>query len=548
MAANDVLDLPLGTILGDNPFNVLGATVHSTRAEIVELAEERMVILDEQLVRQAQRDLTHPRRRLRAEVGWLPGLSPEAADAALRLAENSQIFWQSDELPPLPRANLLSYAIECATRRADLVAMGARLGALCDAIDTINLKVVRRAVDEARTVAGFGGVDHAQLVSDVQEHRPSYIRISNSYLQTLTATEQNNILLDVLKRPRAAMTSIHEVVDLYAMRVSDQADAIDHHIRSLLENLEADPQPHELSIWQIGQLLHEYGKLTSSVSLSKAQRGLRNRPAESLCYQIRSSNVKLVNQHGLIVEALKIQSGLRDAFGHIPELNEVLRRDQAASINLRLQQMRESVNRPMVAPTREPNSASFPGRSTGASVPAMTLTKQKSRFPFGALVKVGAAVLVLLFIGGAVADDSPSGTSTSSSASRPTSFSPNNRQTSSGGSCSGMDAWWDNTNARVDEANQLLMSLDQYSTWSEHSAVQRQILSLAREQRSSGAPSAAYFCSDARADMLEFLAYSLTDQTMSDYSYDQQFNALDAATEREAQRTGDSCGFEVTIN
>ncbi len=68
-----------GMDLLHNPFYCLKATQHDNKQKIIELAEEKSLFSDTDKYRNMQETLTHPRRRISAEVAWLPGISVEVA-------------------------------------------------------------------------------------------------------------------------------------------------------------------------------------------------------------------------------------------------------------------------------------------------------------------------------------------------------------------------------------------------------------------------------------------------------------------------------------
>src|SRR5262245_20339870 len=64
----------LETSLHKSPFWILGASLRDDRQRIVERADERALELDPDVCQKARSELTNPRTRLTAEIGWLPGI------------------------------------------------------------------------------------------------------------------------------------------------------------------------------------------------------------------------------------------------------------------------------------------------------------------------------------------------------------------------------------------------------------------------------------------------------------------------------------------
>ena len=57
--------------LVQNPFYILTANPHDNHRRIMELADERSLLLDSSECMDAYSDLINPRKRLSAEMGWL---------------------------------------------------------------------------------------------------------------------------------------------------------------------------------------------------------------------------------------------------------------------------------------------------------------------------------------------------------------------------------------------------------------------------------------------------------------------------------------------
>ena len=92
-----------------NPFHILTASPRDNRRRIMELADERSLLLDSSQCMAARSDLTNPRKRLSAEIAWLPGIGPKRADEMLSLLESSPTDLLSvDKLSSTARANLLA--------------------------------------------------------------------------------------------------------------------------------------------------------------------------------------------------------------------------------------------------------------------------------------------------------------------------------------------------------------------------------------------------------------------------------------------------------
>ena len=86
---NRLFDTYVGMDILQNPFNILNATQRDSRHRIMELAEERSLVSDTDECMEARAELTNPRKRISAEIAWLPGVAPERVYDILLLLESS---------------------------------------------------------------------------------------------------------------------------------------------------------------------------------------------------------------------------------------------------------------------------------------------------------------------------------------------------------------------------------------------------------------------------------------------------------------------------
>ena len=89
-----------------NPFYILGATPRDDKYRIIELAEERSLLSDADACMEAQSILITPRRRISAEVAWLPGVDPSFYGILFRYLESPNEELPNITMAPIASANL----------------------------------------------------------------------------------------------------------------------------------------------------------------------------------------------------------------------------------------------------------------------------------------------------------------------------------------------------------------------------------------------------------------------------------------------------------
>jgi len=92
-------------MLLDNPFHLLGAGPEDERETLVLRVDDLTLTVEG--AETALAVLTHPRKRLGAEMAWLPGVGPERRRELLRLLESGELPPTGDlsDLPPLAACN-----------------------------------------------------------------------------------------------------------------------------------------------------------------------------------------------------------------------------------------------------------------------------------------------------------------------------------------------------------------------------------------------------------------------------------------------------------
>ena len=160
-----------------NPFFTLGATMRDDKRRIMELAEEKSLMSDGTSARRAMVVLTNPRRRLAAEIGWLPGLGPKRISEALSILTQAPAKVQElGTLPCLARANLLADALIRVIDQLPTAMVARWILEIADTHDCIEAAQTATLLNEERSVAGFPAVGDLQVVVAELKGRRQYYR------------------------------------------------------------------------------------------------------------------------------------------------------------------------------------------------------------------------------------------------------------------------------------------------------------------------------------------------------------------------------------
>ena len=155
--------------LFQNPFYVLGVSARATSQEIYEVYDKKILSKDPELCRNARTILTHPRKRLNAEIAWLPGLSPSKSIGLINKIESDRqhVVDSFPTLPPLSRCNLIaSFLIQTTPSNLD-----EWIHYITKTFDLVDNSRVLRLINEDRTVAGIPPIqDINQIENELQDH------------------------------------------------------------------------------------------------------------------------------------------------------------------------------------------------------------------------------------------------------------------------------------------------------------------------------------------------------------------------------------------
>ncbi|MDR1741242.1 MAG: hypothetical protein LBR38_05270 [Synergistaceae bacterium] len=215
----------------DNPFRILGATPHDDRRRIMELAEEAALSRDPDECAEARSVLTNPRKRLAAEMSWLPGVDPGRAAALAswfdktsgingRRFTGSYALYLDSNMTPIAQANVFAAEIRHACY-ASPEELSRSIRDLAVAFDEIDAEDIAYVINDDRAEAEFPEVpDLSAVESEIRERRRYYLDTIKSALDTLPTEELVAALTSIVKSATNDGTDIcpyviSDLVDLY---------------------------------------------------------------------------------------------------------------------------------------------------------------------------------------------------------------------------------------------------------------------------------------------------------------------------------------------
>ena len=325
-----------------NPFYILKATPRDNRRRIVELADEHGLLIDPNECDQARADLTKPRKRLKAEIAWLPGLAPSRAKEILSTLESSApSLLGIRNLPPIAKTNLLSAGLSRLTdNSADAVA--GWILAMGHTFESIVSEEVYAVVNEDRIVAGFREIkDLSWVESEIQERRYHYRQVMKFALDKLPPKELVNAVTIVADSAtnngtRHAPILIDDLVDAYADEAKMFLDKEADNIGILIEKLRvaADAkQPDAVlrpMVNKLIQVVKNWDTVAQPIQISTKSRGLDHAESHQVAKLVREVAVHLFNEHDKLAFSQQLTNMLQEVFAEVIEIAERTAEDAGA--------------------------------------------------------------------------------------------------------------------------------------------------------------------------------------------------------------------------
>lgn len=321
-----------------NPFHILNASPRDNRRRLMELADERSLLLDSSECMKARSDLTNPRKRLSAEVAWLLGLSPKNAMNVLGWLEkpgrkNIPKKEVLSILTPIARTNLLAAGLARLSdhNANDMAEWILEISWAFEDLDADELSVI---INEERVVSGFPEVsDLSAVEAEIQERRRHYRQVIKSALDNLSPKE----LVEAVTVAVESATNdgkahgpvlIADLVDSYEVEAQRFLDKEEANIRTLVEKLRAAvdaEQPDSTlapMVNQLIQIVKNWDTVAQPIQVSTKSRGLDHDASYRVAGLVRGLAIHMFNEHDKLDFSQQLTNLLQEAFAEVGEVAE----------------------------------------------------------------------------------------------------------------------------------------------------------------------------------------------------------------------------------
>jgi hypothetical protein len=330
----------------ENPFHILGATPRDTRQRIIELADERSLLIDADACTQARSDLTNPRKRQAAEIAWLIGVGPKRAEELItRIQESPLDLLDEKNIPPIARSNLLSTAMKRLPADSPFE-VSKWILEMARAFEEVKIEQVQATINDDRIVSGFSEItDISGIQSELSELRRSYLK---TIRDTLDKLDSAHLVQAVTIAIEAATENgethgqilIDDLVDTYEVEAQEFLRKEGENINQLVDEIsdladkEASDDLLAKKVFQLNKVVRNWDTVAQPIQVSAKSRGLEHDASHEVAAIVRGLAIDLYNEHGELELSQKITEMLSEVFAEVVEVAERTAEDIAALENI----------------------------------------------------------------------------------------------------------------------------------------------------------------------------------------------------------------------
>ena len=325
-----------------NPFHILTASPRDNRRRIMELADERSLLLDSSECMEARSKLINPRKRLSSEVAWLPGTGPKRAREILSLIELSPAgLLDVDKLTSIARANLLAAGLarlpDC--NSDDIAKWILKIAWAFEGIDPEKLRVI---INEERVASGFPEVTDISTVEvEIQERRRYYRKVIKSALGNLAFKEHVEAVTIAVTSAtddgeKQGPTLISDLVDSYEVDVQEFLEKEEGNIKALVEQLRASVDTKRPDstlaplVNRLIQVVKNWDTVAQPIQVSTKSQGRDHGPSHRVAVLVRDLAIYMFNKHGKLDFSKQLTNMLQEVFAEVGKVAERTAEDAGA--------------------------------------------------------------------------------------------------------------------------------------------------------------------------------------------------------------------------
>ncbi len=330
----------------ENPFFILDATPLDNRARIMDRAVTCGLFQDPARCREAKAILMSPRKRIYAEIAWLPVKNSEQAKKICELLESSignsgvgdrlgrvQDYLAIDALMPIAKCNVLAAGLRRLPRHSSdtIAAWTLEFAHASEAIIAENLCEI---INSDRKVACFLTAKLPYMETEIENLREHYRQVMASAMNKLSAEERAAAMTTVVEsatdNERQAPLLINRLVDWYELEAQKSLEEHEAKIGELDEKLRlAADENHPDSVLsslvkQVTQSVKDWKRVAKPIQVSRESRGLSQDESKCVAQRVRDLAMHLFDMYDRLDFCLQLLRTFQEAFAEVMEISKDL--------------------------------------------------------------------------------------------------------------------------------------------------------------------------------------------------------------------------------
>lgn len=318
--------------LFQNPFYIIGVSTRDSKQAIVEACDAKSLTVDAEL----STVLTQPRKRLSAELAWLPGLSPARALGLIeKLGKDPKSFLASlNGVNPLARCNALVTYLEHHKPKEESQINGLLIE-IAQSFDQIDFTSLLAVINEDRQIAKIPVIqDVENIKQEMQTRREYMIGTMKNCLNNTKAPDK--VLTEIVAKTTSDGKQhppllVEELTDKYQIEVQKYLDQLVGQIRNVISNIEKQPKKmFEYQMPNLYKYLKAWDQIAQPIQLIHHSKGLDDSHSKELAQDLRGLAITMANTYEMHSEAKQITKVVAEIFKELPQFAEMVFEDLTA--------------------------------------------------------------------------------------------------------------------------------------------------------------------------------------------------------------------------
>jgi hypothetical protein len=324
-----------------NPFYILGATLRDNRRKIMELAQEKSLNLGFVAITEARLALITPRKRIAAEISWLPGISNKKALEILETLKDGT--FDPSIIASLPALVSFNLIIEFLSNlpKASIKDLTDLLYTIAVSFEGIDAEKLIKILNEDRSVAGISEItDFHSVDMELQAHKDFGVKQAWEVLKKISQKQVTVIMLTLVDREtrnNQRLDFVDAFIDnIYAIEIQKESQKQEEFINKRAESIKTALAKKTCStslpalVNDFVRELSNFNKVMQPIQISMQRRGLEHDTSCKIAYAARSVAIDLVNIADELKLSEKLMRKVKKLFAEIDSIEERISQDLAA--------------------------------------------------------------------------------------------------------------------------------------------------------------------------------------------------------------------------